>query len=212
MKIKTKVVLISFAVSLLLGEAALRLLPDPAQSPKKPPQLRYFWSHNYLTTTGKGAVRARPRQSVREIATCGDRIEFDIKFKTNNLGFIDTVDYGEMPGYQRFFAIVGDSYTAGTGATPWITTLREDLQTAFPNIQVYNLGFVGTGVLQFAALLEETLKELPITDIIILVIADDFGRRSYGCLCGVLCHKTQGADRSARDPVYRPLGTVRLST
>ena len=69
----------------------------------------------------------------------GDKIEYDVTYQTNNLGFIDTKDYlnEAIPG-KNYYAFIGDSFTAGTHAGfPWVPELRE--KSLMPKCTIWEL-------------------------------------------------------------------------
>ena len=90
-----------------------------------------------------------PNESVRTVAIYTGRIEYDVKYQTNNMGFIDHKDYDKNQPIERSIAFVGDSFTAGYhGGTPWVPGLRDKL--AHDNdLEIYNLGVDGTGIIHF---------------------------------------------------------------
>jgi hypothetical protein len=124
----------------------------------------------------RGVPRLRPRQQVRAILMADGRPEFDVRFPTNNLGFIDHRDYGSRAD-GRGLAFVGDSFTAGVeGGTPWIPALRDVARRTAPDLEMFNFGMGGAGVAQFAQLLDSAAHDLAFDAIAILAISDDFNR------------------------------------
>jgi hypothetical protein len=67
-------------------------------------------------------------------------IVYDVRFTTNDLGFIDHEDYssdGDRPADAPRLVFVGDSYTAGFhGGTPWVPALRDDARRADPDLAI----------------------------------------------------------------------------
>lgn len=123
-----------------------------------------------------GAVRYLPHETIREVVVCNRKIEYDVRYGTNNLGFVDTKDYGYefLPG-KSYYALVGDSFTAGVhGGTPWIPELRNKLHD--PQVEIYNLGVEGTNFEHFRLLLHDVRKDLSITHIVLIAISDDLTR------------------------------------
>ena len=174
-----KIAIIATVLSFLLAELSLRLFNLIIEADTEKNRLRYFWSDNYLISSSNNAIIAKPNWNIRERATCNGDIEFDVSFETNNLGFIDSDDYPGEGKFERYVGLVGDSYTAGTGAGPWIPYLRDKINSNGNDIQLYNFGFVAAGVEQFVRLLEEYAPRLPISDLVILVISDDFERKPW---------------------------------
>lgn len=121
-----------------------------------------------------GSVRHLANQQIREVAVYHDKIEYDVFYRTNNLGFIDTKDYSyeSLPG-KRYYAFVGDSFTAGVhGGIPWVTALRGNKAYA----EVYNMGVAGTGIEHFYRMLHDMKGRVNITHIVLVAITDDFYR------------------------------------
>ncbi len=108
-----------------------------------------------------------------------DKIEYDVRFDTNNLGFVDDKDYVyEALADKKYYAFVGDSFTAGFhGGAAWIPKLRNKLQDT--NVEIYNLGISATGIKQVYRVLQSTNEQLNFTHIVILAISDDFGRATW---------------------------------
>jgi hypothetical protein len=105
-----------------------------------------------------------------------DSIEFDVVYETNRQGLIDHRDYPAAVNSRRPFAFVGDSFTYGMGADPWVPRLRDRLQTANSDVEIYNLGVNGASVQHFRALLSSVATELPIAHIVVIPISNDFFR------------------------------------
>jgi len=107
-------------------------------------------------------------------------IEYDVRYHTNNLGFIDDRDYPDptaTPPTSQQYAVVGNSFTAGIhGGKPWVPALRADLTAALGQTEVYNLGVEGTGMQHFADLLVSFARDRPFTHVVIVAISNDFQR------------------------------------
>jgi len=127
----------------------------------------------------EGAIRAVPNATVREVMLGKKRIEFDVEFRTNNIGFIDDRDYTAVSHARRRIAFVGDSFTAGTGAPPWVPRLAKELIIQETGIELFNLGFVGTGFHHFARLVDSFRKEITVDELYVVAICDDFGRPDW---------------------------------
>lgn len=121
-----------------------------------------------------GSIRHPANTNIREVAVYHDKIEYDVSYHTNNLGFIDTKDYRKEVGAgRRYFAFVGDSFAAGVhGGAAWVPKLRSNRLGA----EVYNMGVAGTGFDHFYRLLHDMKGRISITDIIIVAITDDLYR------------------------------------
>lgn len=126
-----------------------------------------------------GRYHAKRYRKIRTIAVYNNKIEYDVDFNTNNLGFVDDKDYQyEIAPHKKYYAFVGDSFTAGYhGREPWIPKLRRNLKER--NIEIFNLGIEGTGIEHFYRLLKSTSKQLYITHIVILAISNDFNRNLW---------------------------------
>jgi lysophospholipase L1-like esterase len=118
---------------------------------------------------------------VREIAVYGDgrnfHIEYDISFVTNNIGLVQ-----KKPFYQKkkSIVIIGDSFTQGSGATPWFYQLEDDWENN--EYQLINLGIIGTGIEQWKDTLRWFSGIGEIKHIFICCISDDWIRpRWYVC-------------------------------
>lgn len=127
-----------------------------------------------------GAVRYIANENVRSVSVYDGSIEYDVRYHTNNLGFIDDRDYADSAteaATPERYAIVGNSFAAGVhGGKPWVPTLRSDLSASIGPTRVYNLGVEGTGIQHFAALLASFARERPPTHIVIVAISNDFQR------------------------------------
>ncbi len=167
--------IVSIIICLILAEMAIRILFSTPEYNNR----FLFWSSPHFLLDELGAVRYYPNEKVREIAVYDQSIEYDVRYHTNNMGLIDTVDYPEsMDGNEkgRYIALVGDSLAAGSGATPWIPVLREQVQAEHPSVHLYNLGVAGAGIEHFYRLLKSISHHIHFTDIVILAISNDFQR------------------------------------
>ena len=109
--------LVSTMLSLVLAEGLARVL---SPFPEKHDRLWMLGSPTFQTDYG-GAVRYVPNQTVRSVILQDGDIVYDVRFPTNDLGFIDHEDYssdGERPADARRLVFVGDSYTAGFPSPP----------------------------------------------------------------------------------------------
>lgn len=166
---------VSIIICLLLAEMAIRILFSRSEYNSR----FLFWSSPHFVLDEQGAVRYFPNEDVREIAVYDRSIEYDTRYHTNNMGLIDTVDYAEAiddDEKNTHIALVGDSLAAGSGATPWIPVLREEVQAENPAVHLYNLGVAGAGIEHFYQLLKSIAHHIHFTDIVILAISNDFQR------------------------------------
>jgi lysophospholipase L1-like esterase len=160
---------------LILAEIAIRFLFSKPEYSNR----FLFWSSPHLVLDERGAVRYLPDETVRKISVFGNEIEYDQTYRTNNMGLLDTVDYEvirdpAVTGYR--IALVGDSITAGSGAPAWVPVLREQIQSEFSDVRLYNLGVSGAGIQHFYSLLESVSSDIHFTHILIIAISNDFQR------------------------------------
>jgi hypothetical protein len=154
------------------GRLVLGLQPLPAE------RVGVFTSPNWVAQ-GLG-VRWSPNQAIRTLAIYDGRIAYDVRFRTNDRGFIDHRDYGvgtTVPLDQRW-AFVGDSFTAGHhGGDPWVPRLRDAVVASGRSIEIYNLGVSALGIRQLLPTLRGS--ELEVGHIVFLLISDDALRRPW---------------------------------
>ena len=165
---------LTLLVCFILGEFVVRSLISDAQFMD-----RYvFWSSPHYVLEEDGALHFNSNEVFREFAVYDGELEYQGGWQTNNLGLIDVEDYAHEPGaWTRRIAIVGDSFTAGTGGTtPWVPRLRAALQNENATTYVYNLGVGGAGIDHFQKILVHFRQKLPFNEIVILAISDDFHR------------------------------------
>ena len=163
--------LTSAAVAFAVAEGVLRLIEqDPL------PQASVLFSSQHWALDQRGAVRHIPNEAVRMVSVYADTVEFDVAFRTNTLGLVDHRDYPSASDTRRHYAFVGDSFTHGMGADPWVPKLRDQLQEAGRQIEIYNLGVNGASVQHFRKLLSSAAAELLISHIVVIAISNDFLR------------------------------------
>jgi lysophospholipase L1-like esterase len=109
--------------------------------------------------------------------------EYDYKFRTNSLG-LNQPD--EIKNDRIKILILGDSYTEGQGAKPWINILSESIKN--PNLQIVNGGIPATGFQQWLKLHDYLRKSgIAFEKLVIIFISDDFRR-------GILNHNKKRLD------------------
>lgn len=171
----TILIVASVVVCLILAEITIRFLFSRPEYSNR----FLFWSSPHLVLDEHGAVRYLPDEMVRKISMYSNKIEYDLVYQTNNMGLIDTVDYEVSQGSDavgHHIALVGDSITAGSGASAWVPVLREQIQSETNDVELYNLGVSGAGIEHFSKLLKSVSSDIQFTDIIIIAISNDFQR------------------------------------
>jgi hypothetical protein len=168
----------AFGLSLCAALALADWLAGVVVRSRRPPARFLLWSEPNLELDAYGAVRFARNAQVREVAVYDRTIEYDIVYRTNNLGFVDPRDYAREPaGWPgRRLAFVGDSFTAGSGGYPWPAALQERLSACGGEQTIYNLGIPAAGPWHFVRLLKSAARELSFSDIVVCAISDDFER------------------------------------
>ena len=119
-----------------------------------------------------GAVRYQPHTVVRYALSTVHGLEYDVRFRTNNLGYADERDYPLPTSAARTIAFAGDSYGVGAeGGEPWVPRLRERTGAT-----LYSLGTPATGIVHFERALAGFRKVAAIPEIVIVATSDDFFR------------------------------------
>ncbi len=158
-------------IGLALAEAMLRVSAKPTV-----PANSVLFSSAHWQLDRLGAVRHIPNEAVRLVAVYDDTIEFDVSFRTNRAGFVDHRDYPVDPDSRAHYAFVGNSFTHGMGADPWVPKLRDRLRRMGQQIDLYNLGVNGASVQHFRKLLGSVATDLPVSHVVIVAISNDFLR------------------------------------
>jgi len=172
-KILLNSVLVLFfcAIGLAVVEMGARLMLG---APKQTAGVLFF-SAEVFQNTSTGTVRFSPGREFRAISVFGDEVEFDVRFKTNNLGLVDQQNY-PLAENPRNIAIVGDSFTAGYhGGDPWVAGLRGKVE----NANFYNLGITGAGFVQFDRLQSDLAGKLGLSETLIVAISSDVKRKPW---------------------------------
>ena len=127
-----------------------------------------------------GAVRYVPNKSIRELGVYYGQIEYDLRYQTNDMGFIDHVNYLELTESDiitNHVVFVGDSFLAGQGGnSPWVPRLRDRVRQHKNDTQIYNLGIEGAGIEHFRRLLVSVAEDISYDEIVIFAISNDFTR------------------------------------
>ena len=99
-------------------------------------------------------------------------IEYDYRFRTNNLGLVQDADV--VPGGKSLL-LLGDSFTEGQGAEPWFRFVSPTIERL--GYQPVNGGVLGTGFQQWLKLSRYLAdKSIEIRKVIVLFISDDYHR------------------------------------
>jgi hypothetical protein len=179
MALKFLLALFSIALSLVVGELAARAIwGAPAWTDKRV----VFFSSKTWKRDPTGALRYAPDAQLRAVSIFGNQVEFDVRFRTNNLGFIDPVNYAPDASKRgkEGVVFVGDSLTAGYhGGAPWVPRLRDQAQKLRPEIEIYNLGVGAVGVINFTRLAKSVETELDFQKIVFLMITEDIYRNQW---------------------------------
>ena len=149
---------------------------------------RYSWEKRYLflsqnslvnTTTAKKKLplwHYKPSSQIRSVATYSDflstKIEYDCRFKTNKLGFINTGKIKDSADYL----ILGDSFTEGQGGCPWLVESTITKDKYLKNFDIINAGLQSYGVAGFERILIYTKEKINIKNIVLIIISNDFKR------------------------------------
>jgi hypothetical protein len=142
-----------------------------------------------------------PHEEVRNVTGFFDddgfRVEYDYRFRTNNLGLVQ--DFDVLPERDSLL-LLGDSFTEGQGAEPWFRLVSSDIDQL--GYQPINGGLLGTGFAQWLKL-DRFLTDhnLRVRKVLVLFISDDYHRavwnftaNDFRCLSGSpLCHAEESA-------------------
>ena len=200
-------VVTSIIMALLVGELILRQteMGHYAVSDRV-----LFYTSPSFERYDDDTVRYASDTSIRSVAVYGNHVDYDVVYRSNNMGFIDHVPYLPTPSGVRNIVFVGDSFTAGSGSSrPWVGQLREMLDQ--PHTRIYSLGVGGAGIQQFARLLHSFDKSIGMSEANIMAISDDFFRRPWYPAEGDdgvwFCFedRTAGDCRSASPPIIHAI-------
>ena len=196
-------VLFSCLITIAVFEVFLRIHMSASD------QAVHMMSSPSMVQSGEGIVKYSKNTSIRSAAIDRSGMVYDVRFDTNNLGFVDLVDYTNVRKSPNI-VLLGDSFTAGYhGGVPWIADLRRILGSA---AAVFNLGVSGTGIREFEQRLNYFAKSVPVDEIYILAISNDFYRRPWypasngGDLW--FCSYDESRDKcmSAKPPIFYSIG------
>lgn len=155
-------ILASTLVTLLLLEAILRSLPvtevarnRPLKAGAEPFDVASRPNRTYHASSGWNFKNARARH-------------------INNYGFFSDYDY--RPGYRGLLTI-GDSYVEAV-AVDFAEAFHQRLAAQL-GVEVYNIGLSGSPLSQYEAYLSQACREFSPTQVIIPIVANDFGESIY---------------------------------
>ena len=94
---------------------------------------------------------------------------WDYNFPTNNFGLVQSTNINPK---KKSILFLGDSFTEGLGAPPWIDKFNGD----FLGYQALNGGFQGTGFKQFKNVYEHVNENFNVEKIVVLYIGGDLRR------------------------------------
>ncbi len=164
--------LVSTLIALLAVEIILRLfLGNILYTGNKFRTLYYSSPTLQVVKNGNNAVHYTPNIPIRSITVYYNKVEYDTRHHTNNMGFISNKDYHKEDKDGVLF--LGDSFTAGVGSSkPWLPMLNEK----YPDINLYSFGVTGTGQKNFYKLFENYQDDLNYSTVVIMSISDDLTR------------------------------------
>ena len=94
---------------------------------------------------------------------------WDYKFNTNNFGLVQKSD---IFSDQESILFLGDSFTQGQGASPWVDNFNGKIF----GYQVINGGIIGTGFQQFENIYDHISKNFKIKKLVVIYIGGDLRR------------------------------------
>lgn len=99
-------------------------------------------------------------------------IEYDYRFRTNNLGL---TQHADIVPERESLLLLGDSFTEGQGAEPWFPLVSPAIDKL--GYQPINGGVLGTGFQQWLKLDRYlAAKNIQIRKLVVLFISDDYRR------------------------------------
>jgi len=165
--------LISTLIALIIVEVVLRLSVGDMLYTGKVGRSLYYTAPTFSLSDNQ-AVHYAQNVPLRSLAIYFNRVEYDTKHHTNNMGFINDIDYNLEKKDGIIF--LGDSFTAGVGSkTPWLQTLNHQ----YSDINLYSMGVTGTGQENFYRVFESVQDDLNYSRVVILSISDDLDRKLW---------------------------------
>jgi len=170
----------SVIIAILLAELLCRLFfPSMANN-----QSVYKWDQRIIFFDGPETVFQNhgdiftyvPHKEIRNVTAYffehDFTIEFDYRFRTNNVGLVQDADVGPE---QDSLLLLGDSFTEGHGAEPWFRQVSPEI--AKLGYQPVNGGLLGTGFEQWLKLDRYLIeKSIRIGKLVVMFISDDYAR------------------------------------
>lgn len=147
---------------------------------------RYYFDQRYMTISADSIINQnvidpsfwvyKPNSEVRSSAVYANffnaKLEYDCKFKTNVMGFVDTGDIED----QVDFLVVGDSFTEGQGGCPWLTKNTIEQEERLNGISLLNGGFMSAGLRKFEQVLYYAQTFVSVDNLVVVAISNDFKR------------------------------------
>ena len=132
-----------------------------------------LYSKGKLFDGYKNFFKYQPNLSKRNLHFYYKENEFlkiwDYEFSTNNFGLVQKSDiYSDKDS----ILFLGDSFTEGQGATPWI----DNFEGIISSYQVINGGIIGTGFQQFENIYDHISENFRINKVVIIYIGGDLRR------------------------------------
>ena len=121
----------------------------------------------------KNFFKYKPNLSIRHLLYYYRENNFleiwDYKFNTNNFGLVQKSD---IFSDQESLLLLGDSFTQGQGASPWVDNFNGNIS----GYQVINGGIIGTGFQQFENIYDHISENFKIKKLVVIYIGSDLRR------------------------------------
>jgi hypothetical protein len=170
-------VIISSFIGLLVVEIFCHLFVPSIVSAEAEPHVIYFFDGpGTIFRNPENIFTYVPNAEIRSLTvsyTANDfSTEYDNHFRTNNLGLVQDDDV--FP-HKPSLLLLGDSFTEGTGASPWFRLVRPVISQH--GFQPINGGIGSTGFGNWLALDRYlTAADIRVRKLVVLFISDDYRR------------------------------------
>lgn len=171
-------VVVALGCGVMIVELAWRVLRGPAPAEVRRYLLLGAPTGSALQNVGR-SFQYQPNSLIHAAAYFdshgGVVKEYEYQFATNNMGLVQKADVA--PG-RASALLLGDSFTEGQGAEPWVEQLAPFLVAS--GYQPINGGLFGTGF-EHWILLHDRLREhgMVITKLIVVLISEDYERAAW---------------------------------